>query len=66
MILKENLFKWSGGFKSVKYRDNFYGCCGIHTFELTDDDIQSLKDGEILCNDMGEYAILIRRSKETE
>jgi len=62
MILKEKMFEWSNEFKSLKYGDYFNDCCGIHSFELSDDDIQSLKDGKVLCNDGGEYVVLIRRT----
>lgn len=63
MILEEKMFEWSDGFRSLKYGDDFDDRYGILLFALSDDDIQSLKDGKVLCSEGDEYAVLIRREQ---
>lgn len=66
MILEDKMFEWSDGFRSLKYGDDFDDRYGFLPFELSNDDIQSLKDGKVLCSEGDEYAVLIRRTENRE
>lgn len=63
MILKDKMFELADKFRLLKYGDDFDDRFGILPFELSDDDIQSLKDGKVLCSEGDEYTVLIRRTE---